>query len=85
MWKGIDSCFTLVQNRHAAARDGDNLVAQHALYPVSLHVFECEPREVAGAGGDAAEGVLGHTFHRKSGYELHIVLQIVGYPHIFDG
>ena len=57
----------------------------HALHPVGLHAFEAEPREVAGAGGDAAEGVFGHTFHRKSGYELAVVPQIVGYPHIFDG
>ena len=81
--------FLLVENRHAAARHRDDLVREqvdvHPPHPVSLHVLEAEPREVPGARGDAAQGVLGHTFHRKSGNELHIVPQVVGYPHIFDG
>ena len=44
-----------------------------------------EPREVPGARGDAAQGVSGHTFHRKSGYELRVVPEVVGYTHVFDG
>ena len=86
---GKDS-FTLVENRHAAAGHGHNLIAEemnvHPLHPVRHHVLECEPREVPGAGGDAAEGVFGHTFHRKSGNELRVVEQVVGYSHVFgDG
>ena len=80
--------FLLVENRHAAARHGDDLVREqvdvHPLHPVSLHVFEAEPREVPGARGDAAQGVSGHTFHRKSGYELRVVPEVVGYTHVFD-
>ena len=38
--------FLLVENRHAAARHGDDLVREqvdvHPLHPVSLHVFEAE-------------------------------------------
>ena len=86
-WKGTGS-FTLVENRHAAAGHGHNLIGEemdvHPLHAVSLHALECEPREVPGAGGDAAEGVFGHTFHRKSGYELAVVPEVVGDPHVFD-
>ena len=56
----------------------------HALHPIRHHALESEPREVPGAGGDAAEGVLGHTFHRKSGNELAVVPEVVGDPHVFD-
>ena len=56
----------------------------HPLHPIRHHVLEREPREVPGAGGDAAEGVLGHTFHRKSGDELRVVPEVVGDPHVFD-
>ena len=80
--------FTLVENRHAAAGNSHNLVTQqvdvHALHAIRHHAFEREPREVPGAGGDAAEGVLGHTFHRKSGDELAVVPEVVGDPHVFD-
>ena len=80
--------FLLVENRHAAARHGDDLereqVDVHPLHPVSLHVFEAEPREVPGARGDAAQGVFGHTFHRKSGNELRVVPEVVGDAHVFD-
>ena len=57
----------------------------HALHTVRHHVLEAEPREVRRAGGDAAEGVFGHTFHRKSGDELAVVPEVVGDPHVFDG
>ena len=81
--------FTLVQNRHAAAGHRHDLVGEemnvHPLHPIRHHVLECEPREVPGAGGDAAEGVFGHTFHRKSGNELRVVPEVVGDPHVFDG
>ena len=84
---GKDS-FTLVENRHAAAGNSHNLVTQqvdvHALHTVRHHALEREPREVPGAGGDAAEGVFGHTFHRKSGDELRVVPEVVGDPHVFD-
>ena len=84
---GKDS-FTLVENRHAAARHSHNLIAQqvdvHPLHAVGLHVLEAEPGEVPGAGGDAAEGVFGHTFHRKSGDELRVVPEVVGDAHVFD-
>ena len=80
--------FTLVQNRHAAAGNGHYLITEqvdvHALHPIRHHAFEGEPREVPGAGGDAAEGVLGHTFHRKSGDELAVVPEVVGDAHVFD-
>ena len=80
--------FTLVENRHAAAGNGHYLIAEqvdvHALHPIRHHAFEGEPREVTGAGGDAAEGVLGHTFHRKSGDELRVVPEVVGDAHVFD-
>ena len=55
----------------------------HPLHAVSLHVLECEPREVPGAGGDATQGVFWHTFHRKSGNELAVVPEVVGDPHVF--
>ena len=80
--------FLLVQNTDPAAGDRDDLIAQqvdvHPLHPVSLHVFEAEPREVFGAGGDATQGVLRHTFHRKSGNELRVVPKVVGNAHVFD-
>ena len=80
--------FTLVENRHAAAGNRHNLVAEemdvHALHPICHHALEREPREVTGAGGDAAEGVLRHTFHRKSGDELRVVPEVVGDAHVFD-
>ena len=80
--------FLLVQNTDPAARHGHNLVGEqvdvHPLHPVSLHVFEAEPREVPGAGGDATQGVLRHTFHRKSGNELRVVPKVVGNAHVFD-
>ena len=86
---GKRDILTLVQDTDPATRDGDNLVAQqvdvHALHPVGLHVFEAKPREVPGARGDAAQGVLRYTFHRKSGNELGVVPQIVCYSHVFDG
>ena len=56
----------------------------HALHPIRHQAFECKPREVPGAGGDAAEGVFGHTFHRKSGDELRVVPEVVGDAHVFD-
>ena len=78
---GKDS-FTLVENRHAAAGHRHDLIAEemnvHPLHPIRHHAFEGKPREVPGAGGDAAEGVLGHTFHRKSGDELRVVPEVVG-------
>ena len=55
-----------------------------ALDPVRLHVLEAEPREVAGARADAAQGVLGYTLHRESANELRVVPKIVGDSHVFD-
>ena len=54
--------FYLVENRDPTTRNSHNLVAQQvdvdALDPVRLHVLEAEPREVAGARADAAQGVF---------------------------
>ena len=55
------------------------------MHAIRHQAFECKPREVPGAGGDAAEGVFGHTLHRKSGNELAVVPEVVGDPHVFDG
>ena len=55
-----------------------------ALDPVRLHVLEAEPREVAGARADAAQGLLGYTLHRESANELRVVPRIVGDSHVFD-
>ena len=82
------SLNALVQHADPAAGNSHNLVAQqvdvHALHPICHHAFESKPREVPGAGGDAAEGVFGHTFHRKSGDELRVVPEVVGDAHVFD-
>ena len=56
-----------------------------ALDPVRLHVLEAEPREVAGARADAAQGVLGDTLHGEGAQKLVVVPLVVGDPHVFDG
>ena len=55
-----------------------------ALDPIRLHVFEREPREVAGARADAAQGVFRYTSHGESANELRVVPKIVGDSHVFD-
>ena len=52
---------------------------------VRLHVLEAEPREVAGARADAAQGVLGHPLHGEGAQKLVVVPLVVGDPHVFDG
>ena len=56
-----------------------------ALDAVRLHVLKREPREVAGARADAAQGVLRYTLHGESAQKLVVVPLIVGDPDVFDG
>ena len=55
--------FTLVENRHAAAGHGHDLVREEMdvepLHAVRHHIFEAKTGEVPGAGGNAAEGCFG--------------------------
>ena len=82
------SLNALVQHADSAAGHRHNLIAEemdvHPLHPIRHHALEGKPREVPGAGGDAAEGVLRRTFHRKSGDELRVVPGVVGDAHVFD-
>ena len=51
---------------------------------VRLQALEGEARQVAGAGRDAAERVLGHALHREGGDELRVLVFEAVESHVLD-
>ena len=52
------------------------------VHALRLHVAEAEATEVAGAGRDARERMLGHSFHREGRDELRVPVEVVPDAHV---
>ena len=92
--EGNNDMFNLVQNRHAAARQGNDLHRDQAdeagVHAVREHLLECEATQVAAPCRNSACGVLRYTHCGERRDEIGVVevreahvadLRIVGPGH----